>query len=356
MELHRIAPADIAGTLALSEGEAWDFAHNIERQYKEPRLTKVGHKDRLIDALYKPGKKKLRKLHRWFQDRRLYHPCAHGGIRRRSCFTSAARHLGARGVWTRDAKDCFPSVKPDAFCKELKTLGFRHDTARLLTMLCTVRGRLPQGSPVSNDALNLFFWRADARTFEAGGPEQCRYTRVADDFVISDRRGLRGVALTKIVEEELVARGIPVNKKKRRQTGFQSNAAIQTVHNINVSQRHGTTITEQHMIQARTLAENYVAACRSVQSDSLEAVASKRQSLAGWMYYSRQAKYGPAKSLDSLIRAGDRHVARKLAIVNISAHKGRWWLVCPKRNEPKRIARVWRSRAAPTLLIASSAA
>jgi hypothetical protein len=355
MELHRIAPADIAGALGLSEASAWSFAHNIERHYKEPRLQKVGRKERLIDALYAPGKKKLRKLHQWFLENRLYHPFAHGGMRHRSCFTSATRHLDARGIWTRDASDCFPNVKPDAFYKELTALGFRHDTARLLTLLCTIRNRLPQGSPVSNDALNLFFWRADAELASQAIVDKCRYTRVADDFVVSSRGGLRGARMAKIVEDQLAARDIPANKKKRRQSGFQSNAAVQTVHNINVSLRHGTAIVRKHLIQARNLAEVYVRACRSVQADTLESVASKRQSLAGWMYYCRQAKYSPAKTLYTLIRAGDRHVERKLAAMEISAYKGRWWVVCRSRNEPRRIARVWRSRKSGTLAAPSAA-
>ncbi len=158
------------------------------------------------------------------------------------------------------------------------------------------------------------------------------------------------------MEEQLTARAIPVNKKKRRQSGFQSNAAIQTVHNINVSLRHGTTIVKAHLVQARALAEIYVPACRSIQPDTLESVASKRQSLAGWMYYCRQAKYGPAKSLYNLIRAGDRHVERKLAALGISAHKGRWWVVCHKQSRPRRLARVWRSHKAKMAMAATSAA
>ena len=348
MDVRGISPADVAAALGLSEGEAWHFAHNIERFYKPARLQQIGRKSRLIDAMTDRAKALLRKLHRLCQRERLYHGAAHGGVRRRSCFTSAVLHLGSRGLWTRDAKDCFPSVSPSEFCKELRAMGFRHDAAKLLTLLCTVRGRIPQGSPSSNDALNLFLWRADENIACVAAHNGCRYGRVADDFVVSDRRGLRGDEAVQVVEDELKSRGIKVNKKKRRKAGFQPNSSVQVVHSITVNRRNGTAICDEHADRARQLADTFVAAARSVQASTFEAVACKRRTLVGMMHYSRQAKFGPAKYLFRQLRAGDRRVARKLAKMNITADKGRWWLVHKKRNEPKRIAAVWRIRLGAT--------
>ena len=126
----------VADALRLSESATWSFAHAIESYYKPRRLQRVGKKHRPIDAMTKVGKKRLRFLHRWFQRRRMFHPTAHGGVSGRSCFTSAARHLGKKFVWTRDASNCFPSISPTVFEAELVNLGFAVDVAKLLTLLC----------------------------------------------------------------------------------------------------------------------------------------------------------------------------------------------------------------------------
>ena len=216
MRTNEISPTDIANAMKMTLGEVSRFAHNIETFYKPPRKTWIGRKHRPIDALYKSPKKKLKFLHRWFQQQRLVHPRAHGGVVRRSCFTSAVQHLGNRYVWIRDASDCYPSVTPKSLQVELKALSFRHDTASLLTMLMTVRGHVPQGSPVSGDAINLFFWRVDQASASFCGKNHLGYTRVADDFVVSGNNRASGCEAMRRIENELAIRGIKVNKKSAR--------------------------------------------------------------------------------------------------------------------------------------------
>ncbi len=344
MDVRGIVPADVAAGLGMSEESAWCFARNIEQHYKPSRDQKVGRKVRRIDPLFKPAKRRLKSLHNWFQKRRLFHPAAHGGVRKRSCFTSASRHLGSKAVWTRDAKDCYPSISPKSFYKEMRLLGFRSETARLLTMLCTVRGRIPQGSPISNDALNLFFWRTDQGASSFVGAQRSRYSRVADDFVVSGNSIVAGDAAIRMIEIEINRRGVVVNDKKRREVGLQLNCKVQVVHSINVTQRRGTTISRDHWVTARTLAEKYVLSCRSAQPETLLALAHKRQTLAGWMHYCRQGMFGPSAFLYRQLRAGDRHVQRVLGRLGITAYKSKWWLISSKRNEPKRLASVWQQR------------
>ena len=344
MDVRGVEPADIATALGMPEASAWCFARNIERHYKPARDQKVGRKVRGIDPLFKPAKRRLKSLHKWFQKRRLFHPAAHGGIRKRSCFTSAEPSSRLEGRLDRDAKDCYPSITPEAFCKEMRMLGFRSDTARLLTMLCTVRGRIPQGSPVSNDAPNLFFWRADQGLSSFVGSRRSRYTRVADDFVVSSNLLDAGDRAARMIEVEINSRGVRVNDKKRRETGLQLNSKVQTVHSINVTQRRGATIGRQHWETARDLAERYVLSCRSVQPSTLLCWQRYCESLAGWMHYCRQAMFGPSAYLYRQLCAGDRHVRRVLGRLGITAYKSKWWLMSRKRNEPTRIAQIWRQR------------
>jgi hypothetical protein len=344
-----VVPEHVAEAMGLSVDRAWSLARHIDACYKPRRMQWVGKKHRPIDALYREPKRLLRKLHGFLQRIRLSHPRAHGGVRGRSCFTSAKTHVGRqRRVWTRDAANCYPSIRPAVIHRELRAIGFRHDTARLLTSLFSYRGGVPQGSPASGDALNLVFWRLDQLVASMAGAARVRYSRVADDFVLSAQSSSAADPIVDRLERELAALGISVNEKKRK-TGFQDCSTDRRIHSISVSRPHGTSINRDQAAEARQLAASYVAACKSVSADSIEAVAYKRQRLTGWVYYCRQADFSPARMLRQQLEAGDRHVLRKLRTLGISAPKNKWWVVNERtrRNEPRRIAKIWRNRTAP---------
>lgn len=343
MRPSQIRPDDLAEAMGMSVDRLWAMARNIDVCYRTRRMQWDGKKHRPIDPLYKRPKKLLRRLHGFLQRNRLRHPAAHGGISGRSCFTSARLHLGARNVWTRDASNCYPSISPQAMHKELRALGFRADTARLLIYIFTYRGGVPQGSPVSGDALNLFFWRLDQLLSSIAGSHGLRYGRIADDFVLSGNDRDAGEALAQLLEGELAARGVSVNEKKKRVSGLQTSSDERLVHSISVARRRGTKISRSHTQAAIKLAENYVAASRSVTADSIQAVACKRHAVAGWMYYCRQADFGPAKTIRNLLEAGDRHVLRRLRAVGLNSKGNKWWVVNhrAKRNEPKRLSIIW---------------
>jgi len=342
----------IASALGLSVSELAALIQDIEICFRDRQMRPAGKKHRPIDPMYRAPKKLFRKLHRWFQNTRLAHPSAHGGVKKRSCFTSALRHLGHH-VWIRDVADCYPSITPELFLAEMLALGFPPDTATILSRLCTVRGSIPQGSPLSNDALNLYFWRIHQAVASLCGSFGLAFGCVADDFVISGKNIRLGDTAVRFLERQLAEKGIRVNVKKRHQNGFQSRHDKPLVHNILVHNRRGTTICDEHRQEATKLAEQYVAACKSLQVESLEAVAYKRQRLTGWMHFCRQAAFGPARHIRRLLEAGDAAVLRKLKSVGISARKGKWWLMHKTRNEPRRLACIWRKRTGGDAAIGS---
>lgn len=334
--------------MGLSVDGLWAFARQIHVCYKPRRMQWDGKKHRPIDPLYPEPKRILKKLHVYLQNNRLNHPSAHGGVRGRSCFSSARRHLGGRFVWTRDAADCYPSISPEAMRRELRALGFRYDTTKVLTLIFIYRDGVPQGSPVSGDALNLFFWRLDQLMASIAGSTRLHYSRAADDFVFSGKSRTAGEKVVERLEKELEARGIRVNEKKKRQSGLQTCSEERLVHSISISKPKGTAISREQSRIALVIAERYVAASRSVSADSIQAVAVKRAELAGWMYYCRQAESSPARALKQKLDAGDRHVMKKLRKIGISSKKKKWWNVHDSSgaNEPRRLAIIWRHRLA----------
>jgi hypothetical protein len=190
----------------------------------------------------------------------------------------------------------------------------------------------------------LFLWSYDQKLATVAGLNETDFGRLVDDTVLSGKNRRAGDALASLAEKELRLLGLEVNLKKRSQLGFQPNSGGQHVHNILVNNKNGTRIAAKHRESARKLADEYVAACRSVQSSSFVALAYKRSRLVGTIHYQRQAKFSQACHLNQLLRRGDRFIVRKLQEMRISADKGRWWLASKGKDEPRRIAETMRFR------------
>ena len=345
-----IRPEDLANALPLSVDALWGIARSIHSSadafYKPTRReqTKKG-KLREIDEPKPFLKALLRREHSFIQEHLPAHKMAHGGVRGRSCFTSASTHKGRKYLIQRDIKDCYPSICTLALYRRLKRLGFRANTARLLSLLVTARGRVPQGSPTSSDALNLYLRDADQAILSLCGRLRCRASRVYDDFVISTDDPASVATVTRAIEREIAEHELQVNEAKRRRSGFLSPSKQQRVHNLEVKSRNGVGINRDQARVAIEAAESYVRTARCVSPDTLEVAARKRRKLTGYMGYCGQADYGPVKHLRRLLKQGDRLVCTRLLQAGIT-RKRKWWVISPSRNEPRRLERLWRSTGA----------
>lgn len=90
MRLKDVTPGHLADAMGLEIDTAWGFARGIADCYKPRQMRCIQGKHRPIDALYSVPKRRLKKLHRFFQRGGFFHPRAHGGITGRSCFTSTS--------------------------------------------------------------------------------------------------------------------------------------------------------------------------------------------------------------------------------------------------------------------------
>lgn len=341
-----LRPEDLASALHVSVDDLWGLARAIHGKadafYKPTRKerTKKG-KFREIDEP-KPFLKALqRRKHNFIQQYLPAHKMAHGGVCGRSCFTSARTHKGCKYLIQRDIKACYPSIPTLALYRRLKRLGFWANTARLLSLLLTVRDRVPQGSPTSSDALNLYLWDADQSILSLCGRWRCKASRVYDDFVISTDDPASVATITRTIEREIAEHELDVNEEKRRRSGFRSPSKQQRVHNLEVKSPKGVGIPRDQWRVAIEAAESYVRTARCVSPYTLEVAARKRQKLTGYMGYCGQADYGPVKHLRRLLKQGDRLVHTRLLREGIT-RKNKWWVISRKRNEPRRLERLWR--------------
>ena len=117
------------------------------------------------------------------------HPAAIAYRRNKSIANHVWPHAGAEWLITADVADFFPATcegRIEEWWRE------RVDTnvARLLTILTTYRGGLPQGAPTSPGLSNFVNRQLDERLAGRAGAAGARYTRYCDDMVFSWPRGL----------------------------------------------------------------------------------------------------------------------------------------------------------------------
>jgi hypothetical protein len=117
------------------------------------------------------------------------HPAAVAYRKKKSIANHVWPHAGAELIITADVADFFPATSA-ARVEEWWRARTDGDLARLLTVLTTYRGGLPQGAPTSPGLSNFVNWELDERLTRRAVAAGARYTRYCDDMVFSWVRGL----------------------------------------------------------------------------------------------------------------------------------------------------------------------
>lgn len=318
-----ITPQMIADALELSLNDAWRFARSTTRQYHPPRKKITRGKEREFDIPKHHFQHILKRLHRLLVELKLFHKSAFGGIKKRSPQKSARRHCGKRFQFTRDIKNCFPSISPQMLERELHATGFRSDTSEFLSLLLTVRGRVPQGATTSMDAINLFFRRIDEEIFLLCQHSGFTYTRYVDDCVISGTDENMGKYLIGRIEKILEDSGLTINRTKSKNTF--TNSRRQTVQGFLVHRPSGTSINPEKTKIALEIARNYILQCKSVTLSTVEETAKLRAKLLGYWATFRSADFSIAKHLKTQMNIGDRLALHALKRLGIQLKTEKWW-------------------------------
>lgn len=113
-----------------------------------------------------------------------------------------------------DLKDFFPSISANKVYTIFSNLGYNNFAASILTNLCTLNGKLPQGSACSPAISNIVCITLDKRLAGLCEKRNIRYSRYADDMYFScdDKILLKKTApiITEIIEDE----GFVINEEK----------------------------------------------------------------------------------------------------------------------------------------------
>ena len=176
-------------------------------------------------------------------DRVPPHEAACGYVRERSVVDHARAHAGRPVILKFDLQDFFATVRASRVHATFAALGYSEAVARALTALCTTATpepvlerlrheggltwtqaqrlrdpHLPQGAPSSAALANLCAFGFDVRVAAFARELGARYTRYADDLVLSGGESLR--AARPRIEARIAAialeEGFALNHRKTR--------------------------------------------------------------------------------------------------------------------------------------------
>jgi hypothetical protein len=116
------------------------------------------------------------------------HPAAVAYRRKKSIAHHVWPHAGAELLVAADVADFFPNTRAGRV-EDWWRQRVEDGLARLLTLLTTYGGGLPQGAPTSPGLSNLVNWELDERLALRAAAAGAGYTRYCDDMVFSWRGG-----------------------------------------------------------------------------------------------------------------------------------------------------------------------
>ncbi len=176
------------------------------------------------------------------------HAAAFGYARGRSVAQHAALHAGQGRLLRFDLSDFFSTVRAARIHALFKTLGYSTAVARSLTALCTTSvpeawlrqekrlswlqkqrlrdAHLPQGAPTSPALANLCAFGLDARLAGLAESFGARYSRYADDLVISGPTTLPVRTISAWVAAIAADEGFAVNPRKTRSLGVAQRQSV----------------------------------------------------------------------------------------------------------------------------------
>lgn len=166
-------------------GFIWSIMNRTKRHYRQFTIPK-GQGVRTIQA----PRVGLKYIQKWlaihFERSWEPHVAVHGFVKGRSHISAAEVHLGSKWVVSVDIKDFFPSTNWKYIRVALSKLGYNsHDSMEILSKLCCLDDRLPQGAPTSPVLSNIALHDIDSKISDLAISSNWKFTRYADDIVVS---------------------------------------------------------------------------------------------------------------------------------------------------------------------------
>lgn len=213
-----VRPEILSFMFGISYGFIKTMSINSQHYYRMYEIPKHSGGYRRIEA----PRRYLKLIQRWIYinilSTRELPSVVTGFAPGKNIFSNAEPHKPNKNLMVIDIKDFFPSVTYQEVYKVFKSFGFQRKVLTLLTGLCTLDGRLPQGAPTSPAIANLVFGPVDLALQDLAKGWDCCYTRYADDIAFSGNMTFSRKDI-KAVSEKLQEWDFFINPKKTRIIG-----------------------------------------------------------------------------------------------------------------------------------------
>lgn len=196
-------------------------AKRLKKHYKENKIVSKSADGKEKIRIINPSIGRLyliqKKIKSELLDKVVFPEYVQGGVKKRSNISNAAKHLGKRYKFTSDIKKFFPSITPRSVYKALRLHGFIPDIARILTILTTYKGKVPQGAPTSTHIANIVFTQTDQMINGFCADNKLTYTRFVDDISVSSPQDFK--KLTPKILNFISEAGFEISNKKSKYKG-----------------------------------------------------------------------------------------------------------------------------------------
>ena len=158
----------------------------------------------------------LKEIQSWILEEILYNHkvsrYAKGYIPNRSIKDHVRYHTKKEKVLTLDIKKFFDNVSFKLVENIFVKIGYSELISNLLTKLCFLDGKLPQGAPTSPYISNIILLEFDEKISKYCSDNNLKFTRYADDLAFSGK--IKKTELVNLVRAELKKLGLKLNNDK----------------------------------------------------------------------------------------------------------------------------------------------
>ena len=264
----------LAALFGLNPGLLWAFKNKPNRYYRTFKIPK-GKEKREITAP-KVGLKMIQSWLGYHLARQEVADHVFGFVPGRSHIDAAEKHIGAQWAYSFDISNFFVSTPRAEVGGALLQLGYSPASAELICDLCTLNGRLVQGSPASPALSNICFRGVDQALRTIAQQNGFVVTRYADDVVFSGQGELPAELENQIVPI-FAATPWKVHPNKILKQPIKGRIKV-----------HGLLVTDDHIALTKGY-RNKIRAYRHIYATK-KLAAEDRRRLAGHLNYARQVE------------------------------------------------------------------
>lgn len=160
----------------------------------------------------------LKEIQKWILEnileRMAVSPFAKAYVKGKNIRENARFHRNQPRVLSLDLHDFFGQISSFLVFKIFIDAGYATDVSMLLTSLCCLSDRLPQGASTSAYLSNLVMKEFDDSMAKYVAENKIRYTRYADDMTFSGNIEVRNII--RFVRKNLKPYGLELNESKTR--------------------------------------------------------------------------------------------------------------------------------------------